>query len=369
MSGIDDGRQDKPGEACFQLYLKFALCFAEIHIDDRAQSFDVGRVKGERVMGAIKKLLASGMVFLTVAIFSVEAQADRKIGVLLFSGEVRYLEDLKGMQERLREEGFGEKNTTFIIENADANKARAAELVQQFAATKLDLIITLGTSATIPVSREIKDVPIVFSGVYDPIGAGIAKALESSGNNTTGVSSKTPLSKLMETLENFGNIKRLAVLYTTGEKNSELQLKDLQEAQKNYAFKVIPVRLSKIDDVQQLLPEVLRTAEAVFITGSNLVDSQISLITDMAVNAKVVTITHLEDLVEKGVLLGVCQNAYSMGRLAGEKAVMVLKGAQPSSIPIETSKEYDVLLNMRTAKEGKFELSPGLMQTVTRTIE
>ena len=320
-------------------------------------------------MGATKKLLFSGMAFLIVAIFSIEAQADRKIGVLLFSGEVRYLEELKGMQERLAEEGFGENNTAFIIENADANKARAAELVQQFAATKLDLIITLGTSATIPVSREIKDVPIVFCGVYDPVGAGIAKALESSGNNTTGVSSKTPLSKLMEILGYFRHVKRLAVLYTTGEKNSELQLKDMQETEKNYAFKIIPVRLSKIDDIEQLLPEVLRTAEAVFITGSNLVDSRISLITDMAVNAKVVTITHLEDLVEKGLLLGVCQNTYSMGQLAGEKAVMILKGAEPSSIPIETSKGYDVLLNMRTAKEGKFELAPGFMEIVTKTIE
>jgi len=49
-------------------------------------------------MGATKKLLFSGMAFLIVAIFSIEAQADRKIGVLLFSGEVRYLEELKGMQ-------------------------------------------------------------------------------------------------------------------------------------------------------------------------------------------------------------------------------------------------------------------------------
>jgi putative ABC transport system substrate-binding protein len=320
-------------------------------------------------MATIKKLLVSGMAFLIVAIFSAEAQAEKKIGVLMFSEEVRYLEAFKGMKERLAEGGFGEENTAFIIENANANKARAAELVEQFAATKLDLIITLGTSATIPVSREIKDVPIVFSVVYDPVDAGIAKAWERSGNNTTGVSSKIPLSKLMECLGNFRHVKRLAVLYAAGEKNSESQLKELLETQKNCAFKIIPVRLTKIDDIEQVLPEVLRTSEAVYITGSNLIDSRISLIMDMAVNAKVITITHLEDLVEKGVLLGVCVNAYSIGRLAGEKAVRILEGAEPSSIPIETPKEYEVLLNMRAAKEGKFEIPPGLMATVTKTIE
>jgi len=44
MSGIDEGRQDKPGEACLELCLKFALCFAEIYMEDCAQSFDVGHV-------------------------------------------------------------------------------------------------------------------------------------------------------------------------------------------------------------------------------------------------------------------------------------------------------------------------------------
>ena len=134
----------------------------------------------------MKKFLVSAVVFLTLALFSIEAQAQRKIGVLMFSEEARYIEAEKGIKDKLREGGFGEPKTTFIVEQADGNKARAAELVQKFAAEKLDLIITLGTSATVAVSREIKDVPIVFSVVYDPVEAGIAKDWKSSGNNTTG---------------------------------------------------------------------------------------------------------------------------------------------------------------------------------------
>ena len=102
----------------------------------------------------------------------------------MFSKEARYIEAEKGIKDKLREGGFGEPKTTFIVEQADGNKARAAELVQKFAAEKLDLIITLGTAATVPVSREIKDVPIVFCIVYNPVEAGIAKDWKSSGNNT-----------------------------------------------------------------------------------------------------------------------------------------------------------------------------------------
>jgi putative ABC transport system substrate-binding protein len=320
-------------------------------------------------MQTMKKCLVSAVALLTLALFSIEVQAQRKIGVLMFSEETRYVEAQKGIKDKLKEGGLGEPKTTFIVEQAGANKARAAQLVQKFAAEKLDLIVTLGTSSTIAVTREIKDVPIVFSVVYDPVEAGVAKDWKSSGNNTTGCSSKIPMPRLMESLRNFTQVKRLAVLYTPGEKNSESVLKDLQKIEASYKIKVIPVPLTEIKEVNQLLPEVLRTADAIYVTGSNLVDSQVSVIADMATKAKVITITHLDDLVEKGVLLGVCADAYSMGRLAGEKAIKILKGGKPSSIPIESAKKSDVILNMKTAKKSQFQIPPDLMKTVTKIIE
>ena len=320
-------------------------------------------------MGTMKKFLVSAVVFLTLVLLSTEAQAERKIGVLMFSEEARYIEAFKGIKDKLREGGFGEPKTTFIVEQAGANKARAAEVVHKFATEKLDLVITLGTSSTIAVIREIQDVPIVFSVVYDPVEAGIAKDWKSSGNNTTGCSSKVPMPRLMESLKNFTQVKRLAVLYTPGEKNSESVLKDLQRIEANYKIKVIPAPLAEIKEVDQLLPEVLHTADAVYVTGSNLVDSQVSIIADMATKAKVITITHLDDLVEKGVLLGVCADAYSMGQLAGERAVKILKGGKPSAIPIEASKKSNVILNMKTAKKGQFQIPPELAKTITRRIE
>ena len=61
-----------------------------------------------------------------------------------------------------KENGFGEAAAKYTIENAGGSKAKAAELAQKFAEAKMNLIFTIGTSATIPVSKAIKDVPIVF---------------------------------------------------------------------------------------------------------------------------------------------------------------------------------------------------------------
>ena len=306
---------------------------------------------------------------MTMNLLLAEAGPVKRIGILAFSEERRYSDATRGVIDQLKLEGFVEPGVKFITEKAGANKAKAAELIKRFAAAKMDLIVTQGTSATVPVAREIKDVPIVFAVVYDPVAAGIAKGWKSSGNNTTGVSTKIPMSRLMESLLTFAPVKTLAVLYTPNEKNSEAQLRDLQEIQAMVRIRIIPVPITEKEELGQIMPEVVRTSDAIYVTGSNLVNSQLPMILEMATKGKVITITHLEDLVEKGVLIGVCANPYNLGRLAGEKAARILRGAKPSSIPIESPTKPDVVINMKTANAGRFRVPPEFDRTVTRKIE
>jgi putative ABC transport system substrate-binding protein len=271
--------------------------------------------------------------------------------------------------DQLKKDGFGEPVVKFTIENAEGSKAKAAELVQKFAAAKMDLIFTIGTTATIAVTREIKDVPVVFGMVYDPVEAGVAKDWKSSGNNSTGVSPKVPMSRLISSMKELAPVKKLAVLYTPGEKNTEIQLKELQGIQTSLQIKVIPIILSNKEDVAQTLSSVVNTVDAFYLTGSGVVGTTVPIIVDIANKAHVVTVTHLDDLVAKGVLLGICANPNRVGQLAGKKAVQILKGADPSSIPIEIEKKLDIILNMNTVKAGQFQIPPKFMKTVSKTIE
>jgi len=311
------------------------------------------------------------LVFLAVFMLGRygEARAEVKIGILSFSDESRYMEAKRGILERLKDLGYSEPKTSFMLDISGANKAKAAELVHKFASANLDLIFTLGTSITVPVAREIKDVPLVFSVVYDPVESGIAKDWQSSGNNTTGTSSMVPMAKVMDALLAFLPVKRLAVLYTPGEKNSEIQLKDLQEVQDSYRLKIIPVPLTSKEEIAQIVPEAARTADALYITGSNLVGKEIPVIVDLAIQAKVVTVTHLEDMVEKGVLLGVTSDTYQLGRMAADKGVKILQGAKPASLPIETLKDLNLVLNLKTVRAGQFQVPAAFMKMVKKKIE
>ncbi len=310
-------------------------------------------------------------IALTVMInlFSVEARAEKTIGILLFTDAIRYNESRNGVIDQLKKDGFGEPSVKYTIENAEGSKAKAVELAQKFAEAKMDLIITIGTHTTLAAVKAIKDVPIVFSTVYDPVDAGIAEDWKSSGNNTTGSSTMIPMSKIMNILKEAAPVKRLAVIYTPGEKNSEAQLMELQKIQASSGVRIVPIILTKKEEAARTISEVVNSADAIYFTGSSIVSATVPEIVDMANKAKVVTITHLDDLVDKGVLIGVCANSYLVGSLAGKKAVKILKGAKPSSIPIEVEKKIDIILNRKTAEAGHFQIPPSFIKKVTKTIE
>lgn len=298
-----------------------------------------------------------------------KAQADRKVGMLLWSAETRYLETRAGILDQLRKEGFGESAVRFILEVAEESRAKLADSIRRLAEAKPELVLTVGTVATLAFVKGIGDVPVVFSTVYDPVAAGIATGWKSSGNNTTGASTRIPMSSLVRALKEVAPVKRLAVLYTPGEKQTEIQLMELQKVQANYRIKVLPVIVTRKEEVAPTLTGILPTVDALFLTGSSIVGAVVPAIVDMAGKGKVPTITSLSDVVNEGALLGVCANPYRNGRLSGKKAARVLRGARPSSIPIETDRKADLILNMKTVRAGGFQMPNAFMKRVTKVVE
>ena len=322
---------------------------------------------GHRFLVGLFLLLA---VFFALEPVCVEASGLKRIGVMWFGNEVRYAELNRGVVDQLAKEGFQGAGVKFFVENAGGSKARAAELARKFASQKLDLIFAFGTSAASAVATEIKDVPLVCA-VYDPVEAGIAQEWKGSGNNTTGVSPKCPMAKLVGSLKELAPVRKLGVLYTPHEKNSEAVLKELIGIQDASHVRIIPVPLTRDEDITELLPEVLRAVDAIFLTGSGIVGKNAVKIVDAATRARVVTVTHLEDLAKNGVLLSMASDQYLMGRLAGKKGARILRGAKPSSLPYETLpvRQLDLILNLKTAQKGNFRIAPSFMKKVTKTIE
>jgi putative ABC transport system substrate-binding protein len=314
-------------------------------------------------------VMAALMVVLLICTLSSTAVAEKKIGIIIWETEKNYTDAKEGLMAQLDKEGFGEPKASYVIEDAGGSKVRAADIAKKFSTEKLDLIVAIGTSAAVAVFKETKDVPLVFTVVYDPVDSKIATDWKSSGNNTTGTSSKIHMSLLLENLKLVAPAKNLAVLYTPGEKNSEAQLKDLQSAQAQFGIRIIPVPLTTREETPQIVADVMGRAEAVFLSGSSIAIDALPTIVETAKKAGVITTSIQSDKVEKGILLGVYANTRTLGTMAGEKAAKVLKGAKPSSISIDTVKKPDIIVNMKTAKDSRINVPTAFLKTATRVIE
>jgi len=291
----------------------------------------------------------------------------KKIGILLWSGEDRYVESTWAMLEQLKADGFGDLEVR--QESAEANKAIAMRLAKGFAAQKMDVYVGVGTNGVAALQKEISNIPIVFNVVYDPMGAGFVDTWKHSKNNITGVSNLLPMTDILQRLKTFVPLKNLAVLYTPDQKNSEAQLQDLQDVAQDCSIKIIPVPLSSADDAALVIPLLKGKAEAIYLTGSGFVGSSVGAIVKGAVKEKMVPISHLSDYVDQGVLLAAGADMRELGRMAAGKVEEVLKGVFPTDIPVEGPKRALYYLNLKTAKAMGIIVPDDLKKEAVKVIE
>jgi len=314
----------------------------------------------------VRKMMAGALVLVAVSLASGRAFAGKTIAILLSSSEARDVDPEKSALAVLRAAGFAEPDTTYVIENAEGNKTKALELAKKLAATPYSLVVTFGTSASVSMAKELKVSPMVFGYVYDPVETKIVLDWKFPGGNITGVSNKGAVTAVLAPLKKLGNIKTLAVLFAQGEKNSEAQLKDLQHAQTETGITVVAVPATHAEDVQHFLGEALAGSDAVYITGG-VPMAAVPTIVDAAAKAHKPSVTHLSDLVDKGVLFSVSADPVVIGQRTGELCVRVLKGEKPGSLPILLPEKLDVVLNTKTAKA--YALPPEFLSLVSKKVE
>jgi putative ABC transport system substrate-binding protein len=296
----------------------------------------------------------------------MQRPAKTKIGILLWNAQVRYQQCRDGVIDELRHEGFAEPEVAITVEHADAHSDKVGDLARKFVATGMNVIIPIGTSAAVRVAAEIKDIPVVFAFTFDPVASRIARSWKSSGNNTTGSSSKTPAHLLLRWLRQLAPVKRLAVLYTPGERNTEAQLADFQGL-KDSELQVAPVPIESRSDVAPAVSR-LEGVEALLLTGSSLVGDNAAHIVLLANKARMITTTQSQGL-ETRVLLGVTVNPTAVGRLAGKKCAMVLRGVAPASIEIEALETSDVTVHLRMAKAIGLNVPEAVKKAANRVLQ
>ena len=195
--------------------------------------------------------------------------------------------------ERLGELGWVEGRTVAIAYRwAEGHTERVAEIATEFVRLKVDVIVTYGTPQVIAAKQATSVIPIVFTLVGDPVGAGLVASLARPGSNVTGLSllSTGTATKRIELLrEVVSSLRRLAILSNVGNPVSRLEMGEVQTAARMLGLEVITSEITRADDIASAIETLKDRADALYVCGDSLLNAHRIGINTLAMGARLPT--------------------------------------------------------------------------------
>lgn len=302
------------------------------------------------------------------------AQAEEKVYNVAMTAIVEHpaLDTIRqGIVEELAREGFVEgKNIKIDFQSAQGSTATAAQIARKFVGNKVDLIIPITTPSAQPIAAATRNIPIVFSGVTDPVTAKLVKSFEPSGTNITGVSNHRavePQFALIQTL--VPNLKALGYIYSAGEVNSTVILEELKAVGAHHNVKIVPVAVQRSADIGTAARSLNGKVEAIYVSEDNAVVSAYEALHKAALESKIPVIAADKDTVERGALAAYAVNQYDIGVDTGKVAARVLRGEKPGSIATHSVNKVELSINQKTAKALAISVPENLVKEAKNIFE
>lgn len=259
----------------------------------------------------------------------------------------------EGMLEAIKDNGFEQgKNIIIDYQNAQADQSTMNTIANKFVGDQVDLIISITTPATQVVAANTSTIPIVFGAVTDPVAAKVVISLDRPGTNVTGVSDLNPFEAQFEMMQKVvPNAKKIGIVYNTSEVNSQVQVDMAKEFGAKLGYEIITGPVVNSSEVLQAAQALAgKNIDAFYVITDNTVAQAINSLSQVAINNKIPTIVAEDSQVQGGCLISIGIDYKIHGYQAGEMAVRVLKGADPSVMPIEYQKDLKVVINSETQK-------------------
>ena len=200
---------------------------------------------------------------------------------------------------------------------------------------------------------EIKNIPIVFAIVSDPVGAGIAASKESSGNNVTGASHLVPFDSQYKALSRVKKISKLGIIYNPKEANSIIardQMKRLGIESNTYTMVESPV--SDESEIESAVQALIGKVDYIYLPSDSFIIANGAKVMEIINRYRIPTFSAAESLVRNnGALVGLVSSYFKVGELAAQKAVKILEGADPKDVSVDTLVKFSFLVNAKTMRE------------------
>ncbi|MDF3033524.1 MAG: transporter permease [Alphaproteobacteria bacterium] len=273
-----------------------------------------------------------------------------------------------GFMAELAAQGFDEKTTKIVYENAHGNVATATQIGSKFAALRPQLMVALSTQSAQLLSSlsSNTNIPLVFTAVTDPVAAKLVPTKAEPGAWITGVSDFMEPEPQLDMMRAFlPTLTRLGVLYNPSEINSVSFLKAMEEVARAKGIELVYAALSNTSEASGATASLAGKVDALYFPNDNTAMTAVGAIASTALKHHIPVFANDSASVERGALAAVAYDRFAMGRKTGEIAIAILKGKKPQDIPVVYDTPSEVVVNERTLNALKLTL-PATLKAVRK---
>jgi putative ABC transport system substrate-binding protein len=320
-------------------------------------------------------LILSTMLF--AVWFSVDAQQPKKvprIGYISVASASVVSARLEAFQQGLRELGYVEGKTVVIVHRyAEGNLDKLPDLVAELIRLKMDVILSAGAEVTRAAKEATRTIPIVMASDNDPVGNGFVASLARPGGNVTGLSTVSPdlSGKQLELLKEV--VPKLSRVAALGSSAIPGNAQVIQETE--LAARALEVNLQYVDargskDIEAAFRTASRgRADAVLVLAGPVLVINRKQVIDLAVKNRLPAMYYRREFVEDGGLMSYGVNFADLDRRAATYVDKILKGAKPADLPIERPTKFELLINLKAAKQIGLTIPPNVLARADKVIK
>jgi putative tryptophan/tyrosine transport system substrate-binding protein len=297
-----------------------------------------------------------------------------RIGFLVSGSPSAYASRTEAFRQGLRQLGYVEGKTVAIeYRYAEGLRDPLPDLVADLVGLNVDVIVTASTPAALALKNGAKTIPIVFVAVADPVGSGLVVSLARPGGNLTGLSSQTVDlgGKNLELLkEVLPKVSRVAVLGSTANPYRSNSQEGIEVVARSLGVQLQVVEIGEPKDLDSAFSQMIKgRAGAVLIRGGALLSDQRIRIADLAVRSRLPSIFWDRPFAEAGGLMAYGPSSADMYRRAATYVDKILKGAKPADLPVEQPTKFELVINLKTAKQIGVTIPQSMLYRADKVIK
>jgi ABC-type uncharacterized transport system substrate-binding protein len=314
---------------------------------------------------------------LLAAAFPANAQPANKIpriGVLYASTASSASQNVEAFKQGLRERGYVEGKNIFVERRfGDGKPEQMRELATELVRMKMDVIVAGTDTAIAAVKQQTQAIPIVMVNSNDPVGTGFVASLARPGGNVTGLSGISPelSAKRLELLkEAVPGLSRAAIMWNPEVRGAMFIYKETQGAASSMQLQLQSVEVSRADDFERAFAALTTgRTEALIVVTSPFAFAVRDQLASLALKYRLPTMFGLREHVAAGGLIAYGPNNTAGWRRAATYVDKILKGAKPGDLPVEQPTEFELVINLKTAKALGLTIPPSLLRRADEVIQ